>query len=749
MTDPNIKEILSRCTVGGLPNTYILGNNARRVTFHSQQRRAFNLIWALFEDGRLKAGDTVGIIGGGLAGMTAAIAAKAKGCRVTIYEQGQTLLPLWRMNNQRYIHPNIYDWPRPGSEIELTSLPALNWHAEFAKNVADQIMTEWDYYGEDIVQLLPFKVDLLEGNSGKIDITTETFELESFDCVIAAVGFGLEETRDVPNAVTYWMGDAIDATPATTGGNHKTVLITGCGDGGLIDALRLSLINFDHQNYSEHFLQQPGFKAITQAIIDAEDLFKTMDAQAASEHIYNTYRQLITPDLTDLLRSQIRSDTTVILNSKTKTPLNQNASIHNRVLVTLLIKLRLIKFKRGEATKFTRLENGQYTVTITKPNGVAEPITVDSVIIRHGPKELLTGLFGPACTIPTSAEPDPTSAKLWPDDFYAELPSPTPNQQQYMDDHIPSLLARIGTDRMKYKVMVGITEVANQPAYSLAFSHEAPEGFLEGLHSHKGYLIVLERNDKPVVSQIGTGNFDLHFRHAQLIEGAPIANRMTHLSGDRRFGTLGCFVASSHGQLGFISTSHSLLSPTYRNSVDVDLLYDKNYVRFMKTVRAGKVTNFSQLRYVKTGEQEKQENLFDAGLVIVDTPLKKPVYRDSLKTVRPYQIFIGQRVKKTGAGSGETEGRVTAVSCRVEVDYDQGTVAFKNVFQVKGITKPFSTTGDSGALVINERGEAMGIVFAGNDSVSYVCPIEPILEAFNCRAIRVGEPPTQEVIRPL
>jgi hypothetical protein len=748
MTDPNVKEILTRCIVNGLPNTYILGNNAKRVTFHSQQRRAFNLIWALFEDGRLKAGDRVAIIGGGLAGITAAVAAKYKGCEVTIYELAQTFLPLWRNNSQRYVHPNIYDWPKDGNDIETTSLPALNWHADFAKNIAEQIMEEWDFYSEDIIKKIPYKVKRLQENTdGEVEITTEPFRFGSFNCVVGAVGFGIEETHDVPNAVTYWTGDDIDATPVTTGNYHQNVLITGCGDGGLIDALRNSLVDFDHKSYTDQFLKHPEFELIKDAIIIAEDTFATMDDSRASAAIYQTYQNLITPQLTNLLQASIRKDKKVILNSNGKTPLTKNASVHNRVLVSLLIELNLITFESGKAIDFNLTDDGQYEVVIERSDGTTDPIYVDKVIIRHGPKELITNLFGEHCIIPECKEPDPTSGKLWPDEFYSELPKPTPNQQKYMYNQTGSLLQLIGSDIVRYKVSVGITKLGDQPAYSLSFSADAPENFLEDIKAHKGYPIVLERNQTPIISQSGNNYFEENFREARVVEGMPVANHMSVISGDKKYGTLGCFVSTAYGQLGFISTSHSILSTTYRNSIDVDMLYDRNAVRFMKYVPVGKVKNFSEIRYVHQ-DGSKRENLFDAGMVIIDTKMNIPVFLEELRIVKTLQIFVGQYVKKLGAGSGETRGQVSAVACRIEVSYDHGTAVFNNVFQVKGLGKPFSTTGDSGSLVTDERGAAMGIVFAGNDAVSYICPIEPILEHFSCRPIKVGQPTTPVPVKP-
>src|ERR1700729_4246882 len=73
--------------VPGFERAYLLGSFSQRVTFSDQQTRAFNLIWALFERGRLKPLDRVVVVGAGLAGLTAAAAALSKSCRVTLVER--------------------------------------------------------------------------------------------------------------------------------------------------------------------------------------------------------------------------------------------------------------------------------------------------------------------------------------------------------------------------------------------------------------------------------------------------------------------------------------------------------------------------------------------------------------------------------------------------------------------------------------------------------------------------------------
>jgi heterodisulfide reductase subunit A-like polyferredoxin len=68
-------ELIRLSTVRDHPNVFILGSNARYVTVYNQQVRALNLVAALAKSGYLSRHSRVGVVGGGIAGLTAAVAA--------------------------------------------------------------------------------------------------------------------------------------------------------------------------------------------------------------------------------------------------------------------------------------------------------------------------------------------------------------------------------------------------------------------------------------------------------------------------------------------------------------------------------------------------------------------------------------------------------------------------------------------------------------------------------------------------
>jgi hypothetical protein len=101
------------------------------------------------------------------------------------------------------------------------------------------------------------------------------------------------------------------------------------------------------------------------------------------------------------------------------------------------------------------------------------------------------------------------------------------------------------------------------------------------------------------------------------------------------------------------------------------------------------------------------------------------------------QTLGGTDVKKIGRTTGETHGVLLGYSLRpVAIQYQSSRfsalVYFRNVWGVVSSgSGPFSAQGDSGSLVVAEDGSlAMGPIFGGNENMSLMMPIEPVLKAF-------------------
>ena len=86
------------------------------------------------------------------------------------------------------------------------------------------------------------------------------------------------------------------------------------------------------------------------------------------------------------------------------------------------------------------------------------------------------------------------------------------------------------------------------------------------------------------------------------------------------------------------------------------------------------------------------------------------------------------RVRKFGGASGITQGRVVDVAAPVE--NSRGPQRQHNIV-IRGTDGSFVSPGDSGALVLNERDQTIGMVWGRSDhdpSIAYACHIHPVLD---------------------
>ena len=86
----------------------------------------------------------------------------------------------------------------------------------------------------------------------------------------------------------------------------------------------------------------------------------------------------------------------------------------------------------------------------------------------------------------------------------------------------------------------------------------------------------------------------------------------------------------------------------------------------------------------------------------------------------------GMKVKKSGRTSGITTARVKAINATINVQLSEEEAA---LFTDQIITEPFSQPGDSGALVVNRRNQAVGLLFAGSQKSSVCNNIDNVIRA--------------------
>lgn len=196
-------------------------------------------------------------------------------------------------------------------------------------------------------------------------------------------------------------------------------------------------------------------------------------------------------------------------------------------------------------------------------------------------------------------------------------------------------------------------------------------------------------------------------------------------------GSLGCVVRDSVNNYYILCCAHVFASKGVSIG-DPILQPSRFYGGWPDTDTVGALYKYIPLKY-STGGQ-KPENYADCAIAKVvnkESVSSKIVYLGNIKGMESTQL--GQKVKKVGCISGLTTGKIVGICGTVEVKYDEGLCLFKNQI----ITDMVSETGDSGALVLNDKLNAVGMVMSGssNGKITTCNPIESVLDMLGVRIV--------------
>ncbi len=505
---------------------YVLGCFERKKTVYTQQARALTLVHALFKAGKITPKTKIAIVGGGISGMAAAVAASEIGARVVVVEKADSLVPVQSNCKHRWLHPGFYDWPAAGCSEEETNFPigALNWRADRADLVFNCLIKQFFAYKEkknrDSEDRTKFNVflnwpvrmilwdrlngkhticcrrfenlesktleryDALVPGSGFIDRNDSTawknasaelireiqflgdrgkapvqqgdpadmaapgvrvpgigfpgnqlrelgpYEIVDCDILIFATGFGREdpehEIRDMNLEAgallngSYWdtdsdaMGAAGRRESAAAGQEraadvaeaerkrHGIYIVSGSGDGALIDILRLCIREFSDPAWHLDFIRRMN-EAITvelggaiwsnrrEILVHADELRQLFESDAfrltegESERlrqIENTMKGFDVDVFLDLFNIEL-NDVVVYNISMDPQPFWADSAVAHRLLIWCLHKKNRVRFIRGQIVGYKSGNVGAVLVQRTN-TGKTREFEARGVVIRHG-----------------------------------------------------------------------------------------------------------------------------------------------------------------------------------------------------------------------------------------------------------------------------------------------------------------------------------------------------------------------------
>ncbi len=195
-------------------------------------------------------------------------------------------------------------------------------------------------------------------------------------------------------------------------------------------------------------------------------------------------------------------------------------------------------------------------------------------------------------------------------------------------------------------------------------------------------------------------------------------------------GTLGCIVRYKNSESPVLLTCYHVLK-SEKQSWEV---FDGNIEELVEQPNDIE-------RFIGRIKEAKRNIRVDVAII---EPNLEQVEINQLGSVNSYRKVTKEDenkntvVRKLGSITGPTEGIVDSTGYTANIHYGNGQYhTLYNLIRIKPKTfnKPFSKPGDSGAIVMDADGQAIGMIVAGTSdySCSYAIPINTIFNEFNLR----------------
>ena len=169
------------------------------------------------------------------------------------------------------------------------------------------------------------------------------------------------------------------------GGENTNIVITGSGDGGLIDLAAAAVRQFDHSGLIQLITTFPGIGAITQTLleVDRDALAQGPDFDFVAAYDASIGFWVANSGIIPLIQGRLRERVSLVFNTVKPVPLSQPTATLNRLATYLVMRAAIaaghpIQHRVGRFGKAAGSADGHFQI-----EGV--DLEADVVVVRHGP----------------------------------------------------------------------------------------------------------------------------------------------------------------------------------------------------------------------------------------------------------------------------------------------------------------------------------------------------------------------------
>jgi hypothetical protein len=722
-------QVLAAMTVPSKSGVYVIGPFPKRVNFASQQVRAFNLAWALTEGGGpVATGSKVAVIGAGLAGLTVAAALHRRGVEVDVFEKLNALMPMQRNTLSRYVNPTLNYWPTVDYN-PATNFPFLNWSADLCERIINSVETEWqrDFAAQITVHKAEKVLDILPHEGGYALPIEGGNVRKGYSSVVAAVGFGRE--LPIPGAIgpSYW--DDVDTRTIRTSGAADFV-ISGSGDGGLLEVLRQAYGGFEQGQLTARVTRWADRTNIREAIAVAEAAAAMeLDAAARARALAIAYMTMdLDRELEQFLNGKLDEGFKVTLVVRGGSAFTLESAPIHRLMLAHAIRRKRVAVDIGSFD----VDASGAAIRTSDKGVVLETYHGRPYVVRHGPPGEIANLLKPeecGAIEPQQVVLSPFQFRpLWPEGYFSRA-NPTSSQEQ--EDMLATLRTLSKSLIREYPglmwVQIARSRQGDGKLVCQFIVDEGSKGFRddEAPQMLLGKRVEIEPYVAPAMASAAVASYPREMGprggRRPLRAGDLIKTSQARPGGGIGSGVIGCFVQQASDATAFAITAGHVLSEApgtevYATGPDVVAW------ELVGTVAARPAGDWDDVAAVR----------------LTDSIAFDVAGEEGAERVTPTLGLLGEQVYRMGRDGRRVEATVTALAANVRFRVRGLEKVLPEAVVLAQAVEPFATSGDSGALVRRADNSVVGVVVATNDQNVFVGPIHGAVKDFGGAIAAIG-----------